>query len=368
VWVVGIVPAVLDMARRLVAYDVAMQQLIATTTTGSYPQPGWLIDRAGLVGKGVPRVRATDVWNVAPEHLGEAIEAATLVAVADQETAGIDLVTDGEMGRESYFNHFANALGGVDPDKLGAGVNRVGGHSDVPLVNGPIERTTPVELDAARLLRASTDRATKVTVPGPFTLSQMAQDDHYHDQRALALSYAEAVRAELVDLAAAGIDVVQLDEPYLQANAEAARSFAAEAIATAVDGVPTTTMLHTCYGYAQYVKDKSTGYPFFDELAELPVDWLAIEMAQPDLDVDVLVRLAPRKVVMGVLDLGTHDIEEPAAIAQRIRSALDHIEPSSLMVSPDCGMKFLPRPVARAKMVAMIEAAAIVRAEVAGQR
>ena len=340
-----------------------MQALIATTTTGSYPQPGWLIDRANLVGKGVPRVRAGDVWNVDPEHLDEAIEAATLLALADQERAGIDLVTDGEMGRESYFNHFANALGGVDPDKLGAGVNRTGGHSDVPLVSGPIERTTPVELDAARLLRASTDRATKVTVPGPFTLSQMAQDDHYRDQRALALAYAEAVRAELIDLAGAGIDVVQLDEPYLQANADSARSFAAEVVAAAVDGVPTTTMLHTCYGYAQYVTDKSSGYPFFDELAELPVDWLAIEMAQPGLEVDVITRLAPRKVVMGVLDLGTNDIEDPTAIAARIRAALDHIDPASLMVSPDCGMKFLSREVARAKMAAMVEGAAMVRAE-----
>lgn len=355
------------MARRRPGpYHGTVQELIATTTTGSYPQPGWLIDTERLVGKGVPRVRAADVWRVDPDHFDEAVEAATLVAVADQEAAGIDLLTDGEMGRESYFNHFANALNGVDPDRLGVGVNRVGGRSDVPLVNGPIERSAPVELAAARLLRASTDRATKVTVPGPFTLSQLAQNEYYPDQRSLALAYAAAVRLELLDLAAAGIDAVQLDEPYLQANAEGARSFAAEAVAAAVDGVPAITVLHTCYGYAQYVADKSSGYPFFDELAHFDVDWLAIEMAQPGLDVEVLTRLAPRKVVMGVLDLSTTTVEDPAAVADRIRAALAHRAPTELMVSPDCGMKFLPRSVARAKMAAMVEGAAIVRAEVTG--
>ncbi|MEL7156086.1 MAG: 5-methyltetrahydropteroyltriglutamate--homocysteine methyltransferase [Actinomycetota bacterium] len=343
-----------------------MQELIATTTLGSYPQPDWLIDKTRLVRKGVPRVRAADVWRVAPEHLDEAVEAATRVAVADQEAAGIDLLTDGEIGRESYFNHFATALGGVDPEHLGAGINRNGGHSDVPLVTGPIERTVPVELEAAHLLRATTDRATKVTVPGPFTLSQLAQNEYYPDQRSLAMAYAEAVRLELLDLAAAGIDVVQLDEPYLQANATAARAFALEAVAAAVDGVPATTMLHTCYGYAQYVADKSSGYPFFDELAGFPVDWLAVEMAEPALGTDVLARLSPRKVVMGVLDLSTTTVEAPEAIAARIREALTHRGPDELMVSPDCGMKFLPRAVAQAKMAAMVDGAALVRAELVG--
>lgn len=338
-----------------------MQDLVATTVIGSHPQPGWLVDRSTLIGAGVPRVRAPELWRVAPEHLDEAIEAATLMAIADQEAAGIDIVSDGEIGRESYFNHFANALGGVDRERIGAGINRRGTHSPVPLVNGPIERSQPIELESARFLRAHTDRATKVTVPGPFTLSQLAQNDHYPDQRSLALAYAEAIRQELADLEAAGIDVLQLDEPYLQANPEDARRFAAEAVAAALDGIGATTVVHTCYGYAAYVSDKSDGYPFFAELADLACDFVAIEMAQPDLDPSVVARLRPRGVVMGVLDLGTEAVERPTDIAARIGEALRHIPADQLMVAPDCGMKFLPRDAARAKLAAMVEGAALAR-------
>lgn len=341
-----------------------METRIATTVVGSWPQPGWLVDRDLLVRKGVPRVRAADVWRVEPEHRAEAIEAATLVAIADQEAAGVDILTDGEIGRESYFNHFATALGGVAQDRIGVGVNRVGGRSDVPLVDGPICWTAPVEHEAAAFLQAHTTRATKVTVPGPFTLSQLAQNDHYPDQRSLALAYAEAVRAELADLQALGIDVLQLDEPYLQANPEAARAFGAEVITAALEGITATTVVHTCYGYAVYVKDKrGSGYPVLDELAQVPADFIAIEAAQPDLDPAVVARLAPRGVVLGVLDLSTTEVERPEAIAARIRAALEHIEPGKLAVSPDCGMKFLPRAVARAKLEAMVAAAAQVRSE-----
>ena len=337
--------------------------LIPTTVVGSHPQPRWLIDHERLIGEGVPRVRAEDIWSVAPEHLDEAIEAATLVAIADQTEAGIDIITDGEVGRESYFNHFANSLGGVDPDEIGRGVNRRGGVAEVPLVNGPIVRTEPVELDAARFLLANTDRRTKVTVPGPFTLSQLADNRYYADQKALAFAYADAVNAELKDLVGAGVDVVQLDEPYLQANAEVARGFAVDAIAAAVAGVDTTTVLHTCYGYAIYVKDKAGGYPYFDELADVPVDAIAVEGAQPDLDPSVLARLSPRGVVLGVIDLGRADPESSEEVADRIRRALEFVEPEKLSVSPDCGMKYLPRDLARAKLRALVEGAATVRAE-----
>jgi 5-methyltetrahydropteroyltriglutamate--homocysteine methyltransferase len=336
---------------------------ITTTVMGSYPQPGWLVDRALLVRKGVPRVRASEVWRVAPEERAEAIEAATLVAIADQEAAGVDVITDGEIGRESYFNHFGMALGGVDQDRIGAGVNRMGGRSDVPLVTGPIRWPGPVERPAASFLRAHTSRATKVTIPGPFTLSQLAQNDHYPDQRTLALAYAAAVRAELLDLQALGIDVLQLDEPYLQANAAAARDFGLEVISAALDGVTATTVVHTCYGYAVYVKDKTSGYPFLEEMAAAPADFIAIEATQPGLDPSVVAQLRPRGVILGVLDLSTEEVEAPEAIAGRIRSALEHIGPEALAVSPDCGMKFLPRAVARAKLEAMVAGAAIVRAE-----
>lgn len=331
---------------------------------GSYPQPSWLVDHDLLVEKGVPRTRAADVWRIPPGDLDEALDAATLLAIHDQVRAGIDIVTDGEIRRESYFNHFANALDGVDRDRVGAATNRVGGRSMVPLVSGPIRRGAPVELAAATFLRAATDRVTKVTVPGPFTLSQLAQNEHYPDQRALALAYAEAIREELADLVAAGIDVVQLDEPYLQANAEAARGFAVEAIDRALAGVDATTVLHTCYGYAVYVTDKRGGYPFLAELAACAADQLAIEFAQPRLDPTALEPVAGKTIVLGVLDLSTNDIEPPTVIADRLRAALEVVPPERLVAAPDCGMKFLPRPVAFAKLAAMAEGARLVRAEV----
>jgi len=335
--------------------------MIETTVMGSYPQPGWLVDHERLLGDGVPRVRNAELWNVATDQLASAIEAATLLAIADQSEAGVDLITDGEVGRESYFNHFANALGGVSKDEIGAGVNRRGGTADVPLVTGDIHREHPIELSAATYLRSHTTRRTKVTVPGPFTLSQLADNRHYADQRALALAYAAAINDEIRDLAAAGIDVVQLDEPYLQANPEAAASFALDALAVAVDGVNVETCLHTCYGYAAYVNDKSAGYPFLDPLAESPTTWVAIESAQPDLPPSTVARLAPKKVVLGVIDLGRDTVETPDEVATRIRGALDHIAPQNLAVSPDCGMKYLPRERARAKLAAMVAGAAMVR-------
>ncbi len=340
-----------------------MSHVLETTVMGSYPQPGWLVDPDRLLGDGVPRVRNESLWRVDADQLGEAIEAATLVAIADQEEAGVDVITDGEIGRESYFNHFANALGGVDRERVGTGVNRRGGVAQVPLVSGPIRRDAPIEVDAARFLRAHTERRTKVTVPGPFTLSQLAQDDHYGSQRELAMAYAAAVNEELRDLEAVGIDVLQLDEPYLQANAEAAREFAVDAVAAAVDGIGATTTLHTCYGYAVYVEEKSSGYPFLDELAEAPVDFVAVETAQPRLGPEVLERLAPRGVVVGVIDLGAEEVETPDAVADRIRAALTVVPVDRLVVSPDCGMKYLPRERARAKLRAMVAGAAIVRSE-----
>jgi 5-methyltetrahydropteroyltriglutamate--homocysteine methyltransferase len=339
-------------------------QLLRTTVMGSYPQPGWLIDPDRLLADSVARVRTTEVWRVDPAFLHDAIQAATLMAIADQEDAGVDIITDGEVGRESYFNHFANSLGGVDQDRIGSAANRVGGMSPVPLVTGPIRRLAPVELEAAQFLRRHTKHQTKVTVPGPFTLSQLAENTYYPDQRSLAMAYASVVNEELRDLAAAGIDVVQLDEPYLQANPEAARTFAVEAISAAFDGIAATTTLHTCYGYAAYVKNKNSGYPFLDELAAIPVDWIAVETAQPNLDPGIVNSLLPRAVVLGVLNLGSNEVEQPEDIAARIRIALKHITPDRLALSPDCGMKYLPRAVAKAKLASMVAAAEIVRAEI----
>jgi 5-methyltetrahydropteroyltriglutamate--homocysteine methyltransferase len=339
--------------------------LIPTTVIGSYPQPSWLVDRSLLVEKGVPRTRAGDVWKIDSEDLDEALDAATLMAIRDQVLAGIDIVTDGEIRRESYFNHFANSLDGVDRSRIGSGTNRVGGTSTVPVVSGPIRRTAPVELEPARFLRRATDRRTKVTVPGPFTLSQLAQNEHYPDQRSLALAYADAINEELHDLAAAGIDVVQLDEPYMQANAEAARQFAVEALNRALAGVPATRIVHTCYGYAIYVSDKRGGYPFLAELGACDADQLAVEFAQPKLDPTVLEPLAHKTIVLGVLDLSTPEVEPPSVIADRLRAALNVVPPDRLVAAPDCGMKFLPRAAAIGKLTAMVDAARVVREELA---
>ncbi len=343
-----------------------MSNPIATTVIGSYPQPGWLVDTKQLIGAGVPRVRADGIWLVDPEFRAEAIEAATLVAIRDQEQAGVDIITDGEIGRESYFNHFANALGGVDQDEIGHGTNRLGGRSDVPLVNGPIKRRSPVEVDAARFLRANTDSRTKITVPGPFTLSQLADNRHYPDQAQLAMAYAEAINQELRELEAVGIDVLQLDEPYLQANADDAGHFATDAITAAIDGLEAQTVVHTCYGYAVYVKEKTGGYPFLEPLATTGADCLAIEAAQPELDLTVLGGLGTCTIVLGVIDLSSREVESPQVVASRIRPALEHLPPERLVAAPDCGMKFLPRNVAKAKLAALVEGTAIVNAELAG--
>jgi 5-methyltetrahydropteroyltriglutamate--homocysteine methyltransferase len=337
--------------------------LIPTTVIGSLPQPGWLVDHDRLVAKGVPRTRADDVWRIDGADLEDALDAATLLAIHDQSRAGIDIVTDGEIRRESYFNHFANALGGVDHERIGERVNRIGGRSTVPVVSGPIRRTRPIEHAAAEFLLGATDRVTKVTVPGPFTLSQLAQDEHYGDQRDLALAYADAIHDELTDLAALGVDVVQIDEPYLQANADAARRFAVEAIDRALSGIAATTILHTCYGYAAYVTDKRGGYPFLAELADCAADQLAVEFAQPQLDAAVLEPLRGKTIVLGVLDLSTHDVETAEVVADRLRAALTVIDPEQLVAGPDCGMKYLPREVAFAKMSALVAGATQVRAE-----
>jgi 5-methyltetrahydropteroyltriglutamate--homocysteine methyltransferase len=336
---------------------------LTTTLVGSYPQPDWLIDRAKLAGRLPPRVPAGELWRVDETWLEEAQDDATALAVRDMEQAGVDVVTDGEIRRESYSNHFANALEGLDLDNPGTALDRTGHPNPVPRVVGPIRRTQPVGVRDTQFLRALTARPIRVTVPGPFTMSQQAQNDHYSDLRALALAYADAVNEELRDLAAAGADVVQIDEPYLQARPDDAREYALEAIARALEGVGGTTALHTCFGYAAIVHEKPNGYPFLAELDSLAVDQISIEAAQPRLDPSLLEQLPSKQVILGVLDLGDMTVESADVVAERVRAALRHIEPERLLVAPDCGMKYLPREVARGKLRALVEGAATVRAE-----
>jgi 5-methyltetrahydropteroyltriglutamate--homocysteine methyltransferase len=331
--------------------------VIATTVVGSYPQPDWLIDRERLGHRLPPRVRARELWRVDEAQLEEAQDDATRLAVQDMERAGVDVITDGEMRRESYSNRFATALDGVDLDNPGVALDRTGHENPVPRVVGPIRRTRPVEVRDVEFLRSITDRRIKITVPGPFTMTQQAQNDHYEDARSLALAYADAVNEELRDLKAAGADVVQIDEPYLQARPEAAREYAVEAIDRALEGIEGDTVLHTCFGYAAIVHDRPSGYPFLAELNDCAATHVSLEAAQPDLDPEVLRALPDKTILLGVLDLGSSDVETPERVAERLRRALEVVEPERLVAAPDCGMKYLPRDRAFAKLQAMVAGA-----------
>jgi 5-methyltetrahydropteroyltriglutamate--homocysteine methyltransferase len=338
---------------------------LLTTVVGSYPQPDWLIDRERLGARLPPRVRALELWRVPEPFLDEAQDDATRLAVQDMERAGVDVITDGEMRRESYSNRFATALEGVDLDNPGVALDRTGHENPVPRVVGPIRRARPVEVRDVEFLRSITERRIKITVPGPFTMTQQAQNDHYADGRSLALAYAEAVNEELRDLKAAGADVVQIDEPYLQARPEPAREYALEAINRALAGIEGDTVLHTCFGYAHIVHDRLPGYPFLGELRDCLVTHLSLEAAQPDLDPEVLRDVSDKVVVLGVLDLGSSEAESPDVVAERIRRALTVLPPEQLVVAPDCGMKYLSRELAFRKLAAMVEGARIVSDELA---
>jgi 5-methyltetrahydropteroyltriglutamate--homocysteine methyltransferase len=337
--------------------------MLTTCLVGSYPQPEWLIDRAKL-SKMVPRVRARDLWLVAADKLEAAQDDATLLAIRDQERAGIDIVSDGEQRRESYSNHFATALEGVDIDNPGTAMSRMGRPLQVPRIAGPIRRRAPVEVRDLKLLRDNTDRKIKATVPGPFTMSRQSQDDYYGDAEAVAMDFAAAVNAEIKDLFAAGADVVQVDEPWMQQYPDQARAFGLKALNRALDGVAGTVAVHLCFGYAAVVHDKPTGYSFLGELENSKAQQISIEAAQPKLDLKVLRNLPSKTIILGVIDLADMTVETPQVVADRIRAALHHVPPERLIVAPDCGMKYLPRDVAYGKMKAMVDGTRIVRDEV----
>jgi 5-methyltetrahydropteroyltriglutamate--homocysteine methyltransferase len=340
--------------------------LFPTSLVGSYPQPEWLIDRVKL-SKQVPRVRVDDLWLVAPDKLEAAQDDATVLAIRDQERAGLDIISDGEQRRESYSNRFATALDGIDIENPGTVINRSGKPIPVPRVIGPIKRRHAVELRDLKVLRANTDRQIKATVPGPFTMGKQAQDDYYKDEEAVALAYAEAVNAEIKDLFAAGADVVQIDEPWMQQHPDKARQYGLKALDRALDGVTGTVAVHLCFGYAAVVHDKPSGYSFLSELEGSKAQQVSIEAAQPKLDLKVLRELPSKTIILGVIDLADKAVETPQVVADRIRRALAHIPADRVVVAPDCGMKYLPRAVAFGKMNAMAEGAAVVRRELAGK-
>ncbi|MFN2629204.1 MAG: 5-methyltetrahydropteroyltriglutamate--homocysteine methyltransferase [Gaiellaceae bacterium] len=337
--------------------------LLPTTLVGSYPQPDWLIDRERLGERLPPRVPAPEIWRVPEPWLEQAQDDATLLALRDFELAGIDIVTDGEIRRESYSNRFASMLGGLDLADPGVFVERVGIENLAPRVVGPVRREGPVQVRDVEFLRRHTDRPVKITVPGPFTMGQQTQDEHYGDERGLALDLAAAVNAEIRDLFAAGADVVQIDEPYLQARPEKAREYGVEVVDRAVESIEGTIALHMCFGYAHFKLGRPVGYSFLEELNASSVDQISIEAAEPRLDPSILKQVREKTVILGVLDLGDPDVESPAVVAGRIRSALEFVPPERLVLAPDCGMKYLPRAVAFGKLQALVAGTRMVRAE-----
>jgi 5-methyltetrahydropteroyltriglutamate--homocysteine methyltransferase len=340
-----------------------MNTILPTTLVGSYPQPDWLIDRAKLAGRFPPRVRAKELWRIAPEWLEQAQDDATLLAIRDQERAGLDIITDGEMRRESYSNRFATRLDGVDIDNPGTALDRSGHPNAVPRVVGKIRRRHPIQVRDVTFLRANTDRRIKMTVPGAFTMAQQAQNDFYKDEVELAMDYATIVNEEIKDLFAAGADVVQIDEPYLQARPAKAKQYGVQVLNHALKGVTGTTAVHICFGYAAIIHQRPSAYSFLPELEATQVRQISIETAQSHLDCKVLAELPSKTILLGVLDLADMTVETPATVADRIRRALPYVDANRIVVAPDCGLKYLPRDVAFGKMRAMVEGARLVRNE-----
>jgi 5-methyltetrahydropteroyltriglutamate--homocysteine methyltransferase len=342
---------------------VALPAALPTSLVGSYAQPDWLIDRERLRQRFPPRVRARELWRVDAQYLEQAQDDATLLAIRDQELAGLDIITDGEARRESYSNRFATALAGVDLDNPGTALDRSGHPNPVPRVVGPIERRHPVQVRDLEFLRANTSRPVKVTVPGPFTMSQQAQNDVYESDAALALAYAAAVHDEIADLFAAGADIVQIDEPYMQARPEKAREYGVAALQRALDGIAGTTAVHICFGYAAIIHDRPSAYSFLPELAAVGCDQVSIETAQSGVDTAILATLPGKRIILGVIDLDDEAVESPDTVAGRIRRALPFKRQQELVAAPDCGMKYLPRDSAYGKLEALVAGAAMVRAE-----
>ena len=340
-------------------------EMLRTTVVGSFPQPDWLIDREALIGTIVPRVRYPDLWRIPAEYSDEAQNDATLVAIREMELAGVDIISDGEIRRESYSNRFATALAGVDSSTFGQIIGGSGRVTTVPRVIGPLERVRPVQVKDVEFLRRNTEHLIKATVPGPFTMAQQAQNEYYPDRESLVIAYGTCVNQEVKELFAAGADVVQLDEPWLPNNIEEAGQYAVSAINKALEGSGGVTGLHLCFGYAAVVGEKPSGYSFLTELENSVVQQISIETAQPNLDLAVLQGLPSKTIILGVLDLGNMEVEAPELIANRLQEALKYVSPERLLAAPDCGMKYLPREIAYQKLGAMVQGAAIVRESLA---
>ena len=254
----------------------------------------------------------------------------------------------------------------MDIDNPGTALDRSGHPNPVPRIVDPIKRRHAVNVADLSFLRslAGPGGIVKITVPGPFTMAQQAQNDYYPSVEEAAYGYAEAVRGEIADLFAAGADVVQVDEPYLQARPEAAKEFGVGVLNAALDGITGTTAVHLCFGYAAIIHERPSGYSFLPELAACTANQISIETAQSGLDCSVLAALADagKTVTLGVLNLGDPAVESAAEVADRVRRALPYVPAEQLVLAPDCGMKYLPRESALGKLKSMTAAATDLRA------
>ena len=340
------------------------QSPILTAVVGSYPQPNWLIDRDALKQRLPPRIRASELWRAQGSELKQAQDDATVLAIKDQEMAGIDIISDGEMRRESYSNQLINALDGIDRQRHGTVMGRSGRETQVPIVSGPLRRASPIHIQDIKFLKSQTERIVKITIPGPFTLSQQSINEYYPDAPSLAMAYAKVLNEEIRDLFLAGADIVQLDEPWLESRIESARDFAIPAINRAIQDITGITGIHLCFGYAAMVKkNRKRSYSFLESLVESKVNQISIEAAQPKLDLSILGSLQDKTMLVGMLDLSKEEIEPPNLIADRILAALNFLSPERLIVSPDCGLKYLTRRVAFGKLSSLVQATALVNAE-----
>jgi 5-methyltetrahydropteroyltriglutamate--homocysteine methyltransferase len=338
-------------------------RLLPTTIAGSLPKPAWLA---------TPEVLWAP-WRLAGEQLAEGKRDAVLLALRDQEAAGIDIVGDGEQSRQHFVHGFLAGIEGVDMTRRRRIPIRAGRYeADCPTVTGPIRRPAPVHAEEARFARAHTAHRLKFTLPGPMTIVDTVADEHDGDRVRLAMAFARVLNEEARELAALGVDVVQIDEPAFNVYMDEVRDWGIAALERAVDGVACTTAVHVCYGYgieANIAWKRSLGDEWrqyeltFPHLARSRIDQVSLECANSRVPMSLLSLLDGKDVLAGCIDVASTHVETPEEVAGVIREALRHVAPERLQPCTNCGMAPLPREVARAKLRALAAGAALVREE-----
>ena len=339
--------------------------MLETSITGSLPKPAWLAE---------PEVLWAPWATDDPVRLAEAKRDAVRLAIADQERAGLDIVTDGEQARMHFVHGVLEHLDGIDfANKRRIGIRNDRYEADCPTVVAEVRRPGPIHRDEVAFARAQTTRPLKFTLPGPMTIVDTLADDAYGDRPTLAMAFAEILNEEARDLAAAGADVIQFDEPAFNVYLDAVPTWGVAALDRAVAGLDCTTAVHICYGYgiAANLEWKETLGAVWEQyrailpaLADSAIDQISLEFAGARVPVEVIALLDGKKdVLVGAIDVTTHSAEPPEAVAGVIRAALDHVPAERIFPCSNCGLVPLPRAVAQAKMKSLADGAALVRAE-----